>query len=93
VLQVPFVLLHHATGSEQFNVKVTAPDGWKVLSGAGLLKLPNEDSTALRVELQTKESPAGKQGRQLVQVQVEQDGKSIGAIRLMVELNASALAQ
>jgi LmbE family N-acetylglucosaminyl deacetylase len=93
VLQIPFLLMHRDASSKEFTVKVTLPDGWTVVSGAGLLRLPNEDSTALRLELQTPESHAAKEGRQPVEVNVEQDGKSVGTIRLMVQLKASALPQ
>ncbi len=93
VVQIPLVLTHRDVSSKEFTVKVTTPDGWKVLSGAGLLRLPNQESTALRVELQAPESHGAKPDPQPVEVSVEQDGKSVGTIRLMVQLKSSALAQ
>src|SRR5260221_2138874 len=92
VLQIPFVLSHDPGGPTDFDVSVAAPSGWKVLSGSGRLHLPSEETTALRVEVQTPEgSNNGKAGQVMITVQGE--GKVLGSIRLIGSLKSRALAQ
>jgi hypothetical protein len=92
VLQIPVVLSHDPVGLKDFEVNVTAPAGWKVLNGAGRLHLPSEETTALRVEVQTPDSAADAHLEQVL-VSVQQNGKSFGTVRLLVLLKSSGLAQ
>ena len=90
VLQIPYTLKHSATGSQEFNVKVAAPAGWTVASGAGLLRLPQEESTALQVEVKTPEGPATSVPAP-VEITVEQNGQALGTVRLLVKLKTSGV--
>jgi len=96
-LLVPMLVEHSpASGEAIVQIKVEAPEGWRVESGAGTLKLPNEKLTELRVELLTPALSAEQlkaAGAQEVIVRAEMTGKPIGEVRLRVLLKASALAQ
>jgi LmbE family N-acetylglucosaminyl deacetylase len=92
VLQIPFVLAHDPAGSKEVSVDVTAPADWKVVSGAGRLRLPAEGSTALQVEVQTPEGSSNAKPAQIL-LTVQQDGKSVGTLRLLVMVKKSALPQ
>src|SRR5438309_9617573 len=50
-LTVPLVVTH--SPNQEVEVTVTAPDGWQVMNGAGRLRLPAENKTALNVEIVT----------------------------------------
>jgi LmbE family N-acetylglucosaminyl deacetylase len=91
VVQIPFSLAHDPARAAEFALNVTAPAGWRVLNGAGRIKLPKEENTALQVEVQTPDAPANK--LEQVLVSVEQDGKVLGTIRLLVMAKASGLPQ
>jgi hypothetical protein len=73
-------------------VDVTAPADWKVVSGAGRLRLPAEGSTALQVEVQAPEGGSNAKPAQIL-LTVQQDGKSVGTLRLLVMVKKSALPQ
>ena len=96
-LLVPVVVEHSpASGEDSVQIEVEVPEGWRVESGAGTLKLPNEKLTPLRVEILTTALSAEelKTARaQEVIVRAEMRGKPIGEARLRVLLKASALPQ
>jgi LmbE family N-acetylglucosaminyl deacetylase len=95
-LSVPLVLLHDDTKSSEVELKVNAPESWKVTSGAGKWLLPAENSTDLTVEIETPAlSPEALKTAQPQDVIVSacQDGKSIGEVKLRVKLQANALPQ
>jgi uncharacterized membrane protein len=91
-LQIPFVLGHDPAGSKEVSVDVTAPADWKVVSGAGRLRLPAEESTTLQVEVQAPEGSSNSKPVQIL-VTAQQDGKSVGTLRLIVMVKKSALPQ
>jgi len=95
-LSVPIVITHSAKTDDVVSVTMTAPNGWKVLSGAGRLRLPVENRTALNVEITTPEmSKEELKGAQPVEIVVGVSGEGIGPteVRLRVLLKASALPQ
>jgi hypothetical protein len=92
VLQIPFVLGHDPAGSREVSVDVTAPGDWKVVSGAGRLRLPEEESTPLQVEVQAPEGSLNRKPAAIL-VTVQQDGKNVGSLRLLVMVKKSALPQ
>ncbi|HLK03338.1 MAG TPA: PIG-L family deacetylase [Candidatus Acidoferrum sp.] len=96
LLYVPLVVLHGGKTPEEVTLKVTAPDGWKVISGEGRLLLPAERQTALRVEIQTPELSveALKNVKpQTVSVRLVVAGKDAGLVDLNVLLGHSGLPQ
>jgi hypothetical protein len=93
-LSVPLVVRH--APNQEVEVTVTAPNGWQVTNGAGRLRLPAENKTALNVEIVTpgagKEELKGLQPVEIV-VGVGAEGASPSTVRLRVLLKASALPQ
>jgi LmbE family N-acetylglucosaminyl deacetylase len=91
------IIVHHADAAPlSIAVKVDAPSGWKVTSGQGNLSLPAEPSTALQVEVETplmspEELKTAKP--QEITVRAEKNGRSLGEVKLRVQLQGSALPQ
>jgi len=95
-LSVPIVIAHAAKTDDVVNVTVTVPNGWKVMNGAGRLRLPAENKTALNVEIATPEmSKQELKSAQPVEivVRVNAEGNSPSEVGLRVLLKASALPQ
>jgi len=96
-LLVPLVIRHaDASQGMKVNLKIEAPNGWRVVSGQGEFALPAENSTALRVEIETPALSADelkKAKPEEVKVNAEADGHSIGEAKLRVLLRSHALPQ
>jgi LmbE family N-acetylglucosaminyl deacetylase len=96
-LLVPLVIRHaDASQAMKVHLKIEAPSGWKVVSGQGEFALPAENSTALRVEIETPALSADelkKAKPEEVRVNAEADGHSIGEVKLRVLLRSHALPQ
>jgi LmbE family N-acetylglucosaminyl deacetylase len=96
MLSIPLVVVHKGGVAAEISLKATVPEGWKVISGEGLLGLPAERQTALRVDLQTPELSfdALKNAKpQDVVVQLLVNGRPAGTVHLNVVLRASGLPQ
>jgi len=93
-LTVPLVVTH--SPNQEVELTVTAPNGWQVMNGAGRLRLPAENKTALNVEIVTpgtsKEELKGSQPVEIV-VGVSAGGTAPSKVRLRVFLKTSALPQ
>lgn len=96
-LLVPLTIRHaNASQPMKVNLQIEAPNGWKVVSGQGEFALPAENSTALRVEIETPALNADelkKAKPEEVKVKAEADGHSIGEVKLRVLLRSHALPQ
>ncbi len=94
-LSVPIVISHSEETSDEVNITVTAPNGWKVMNGAGRLRLPAEKQTALNVEIATAEmSKEQSKSAQPVEIVIGVgSGGASSEVRLKVLLKTSALAQ
>jgi len=96
-LLVPLTIRHaDANQAMKVNLKIEAPSGWKVISGQGEFALPAENSTALRLEIETPALSADdlkKAKPEEVKVNAEADGHSIGEVKLRVLLRSHALPQ
>ena len=96
ILSVPLILLHDETRPLEVELKIAAPDSWKILGGAGKLLLPAEKSTALRVEIETPLlSPEALKNTQLQEITVSayENEKTIGEVKLRVKLISGGLPQ
>ncbi len=96
VVAVPLIVTRKPGATREITVNVTAPNGWKILSGAGKFLLPDEEITYLRVELQSPEIPEKElKGRQADSILVNGTvgEKSVGEAGLKVLLRSSALPQ
>jgi len=91
------LMIHHAAGEAmQIKTQVEAPSGWKVSGGQGEFVLPAEDTTELRVQIDTPTLSADelkKAEAQLILVRAEANGKSLGEVRLRVLLRPGGLPQ
>lgn len=94
MVSVP-VTVHHEKPLE-ITITAEVPQGWKVTGGTGKFLLPAEMSTNLRVEMDTPtltEAELKKAIPQTVTVKIQENGKSLGEIKINVLLKASALPQ
>jgi LmbE family N-acetylglucosaminyl deacetylase len=95
-LVVPIVVFHDGSKALPITFTVKAPEGWKVIRGAGQILLPAEESTSLPVHIETPALSAEELKKavpQEVVVRAEADGKAAGEVRLRVLLRANALPQ
>jgi hypothetical protein len=96
VVGIPLVITRKPGAEREITVKVTAPSGWKVLSGEGKFLLPDVEMNYLRVELQSPQIAEnelkGRQPDSLV-VSGTAGDKSIGQAELRVLLRHSSLPQ
>jgi LmbE family N-acetylglucosaminyl deacetylase len=96
VVGIPLVVMRKPGAAREILVKVSAPNGWKVLSGEDKFLLPDQEISYLRVELQSPEIPEQElKGRQPDSIVVSGTAgdKSIGQAELRVLLRSSALPQ
>jgi len=95
-VSIPLIIHHDGTKELEISVSAAVPDGWKVTSGTGKLKLPAEDRTNLQVEIETPTLNAAelKNGKpQLIRVQVEAAGQAAQTVELRVLLRNGGLPQ
>ena len=93
---VPLVIRHSAGEAMIVKVEVEGPAGWKVISGQGEFVLPAEDATEIRVQMETPALPAEDKKKaepQLIRVHAESNGKSLGEVKLSVQLRQGGLPQ
>jgi LmbE family N-acetylglucosaminyl deacetylase len=96
VVGVPLVITRKPGAAREILIKVTAPSGWKVISGEGKFLLPDVEINYLRVELQSPQIAASElKSRQPDSIVVSGTAgdKPIGQAELRVSLRASALPQ
>jgi len=95
-LGVPITIHHDARKELGITVNAAVPNRWKVVSGTGKLKLPPEERTNLRVEIETPtltEAELKSARSETILVQVEEAGNAAKTIELKVSLRGSALPQ
>lgn len=93
---VPLIITRKPGSPSEITIKATAPSGWKVTSGAGNFRLPDEETIYLRVELQSPDVPEKElKGRQpdSIVVSAQAGEKSIGEVELKVTLRSGGLPQ
>jgi hypothetical protein len=96
VVGIPLVITRRAGAAREITVKVTAPNGWKVISGEGKFLLPAVEMNYLRVELQSPQIAESElKGRQadILVVSGTAGDTSIGQAELRALLRHSALPQ
>src|SRR5271154_2446246 len=81
--------------AQKIPLSVVQPMGWTVQAGAETVVLGPQQVAAARIEIGLPAAPEGavKKELQEVTVNAEADGKSIGVIKLRVQLRKKALAQ
>jgi LmbE family N-acetylglucosaminyl deacetylase len=93
-LMIPMVVEHSTAGTVK--ISADAPQGWRIEGGAGTFLLPNEQMTALHIDiaipaLSAEEVKSSKP--QEVTVHAEMDGKPIGEVKMKVALQTGGVPQ
>jgi len=94
-LVIPLWLSNGLTTPQKITLSVTPPAGWTVEAGAETVIVGPQQVASARIEIGLPAAPEGAAKKELQEVTVnaEADGKSIGVIKLRVELRKKALAQ
>ncbi|MGH9745029.1 MAG: PIG-L deacetylase family protein [Candidatus Acidiferrales bacterium] len=95
-LVIPLWLRNETASAQEITLTVDLPAGWKVESGAGKFLVAAKQVSAERVEISLPAlavADAKKQDAQEVTVRGESNGKSVGTVKLRVELRKKALPQ
>jgi LmbE family N-acetylglucosaminyl deacetylase len=95
-VSVPIVVLHDPSKSLEISLTAKLPGGWKVKSGTGKTILPAENTTNLRVDIETPVLSAEELKNakpQEITIEAEADGKNIGEVKLRVQLGSGGLPQ
>jgi len=81
--------------AQKITLSVVQPMGWTVQAGAETVIVGAQQVAAARVEIGLPAAPEGAAKKELQEVTVnaEADGKSIGVMKLRVELRKKALAE
>ena len=93
---IPLWLRNETVAAQEITLAVDLPAGWKVESGDGKFLVAAQQVAALRVEISLpplNDAKATKQDAQEVTVHGASNGKSIGTVKLRVELRKRALPE
>ena len=96
VVTVPLEIARLAVGTETITVSADVPKGWKIVGGAGRIVLPADANNNFLLEVETPALSAGelkKTPKQEIVVRAEEDGNSLGEVKLLVVLKDGALPQ
>jgi LmbE family N-acetylglucosaminyl deacetylase len=92
-LVIPLWVRNQTAATQAITLSADLPAGWSVQSGAGKFSTGAKQTAAARVEVSLP-TEAGKANElQEVTVRAESGGKSIGVVKLRVELRKRALPQ
>jgi hypothetical protein len=94
-LVVPLWVHNPTSATQEFTLAADLPAGWSVQSGAGKFSIGSKQTDAARIELNVPATFDGakKGGLEEVTVRAESGGRSIGTVKLRVELRKRALPQ
>ena len=96
-LTIPLIVEHSpAIGASTLKIDVDTPQGWRVESGAGSFQLPLEKLTEMHVDIAIPSLTADEakaKGTGEVTVRAELDGKSLGDVKLKVQLVSGGVPQ
>lgn len=92
-LVIPLWVRNQTSRAQEITLSADLPAGWSVQSGAGKFSIGAKETAAARVEVSLPAEVAKKSELQEVSVRAESGGKSIGTVKLRVELRKRALPQ
>ena len=92
-LVIPLWVRNQTAAAQEITLSVDLPAGWTVQSGAGKFSIGAKQTAAARVEVSLPAETGKKNELLEVAVRAESDGKSIGVVKLRVELRKRALPQ
>jgi hypothetical protein len=95
-LTIPLWLRNYTSSDQVITIAADLPSGWSLQNGAGKFSISAKQVSAARVEINlpplTDAAPK-KPETQEVTVRAEANGKSIGTVKLRVELRKRTLPQ
>jgi LmbE family N-acetylglucosaminyl deacetylase len=94
-LVVPVWLHNPIAAPQKITLSVVLPTGWTAQSGAETLRVGPKQVASARVEIALPAAPSDGKKKELQEVTInaESEGKSIGVIRIRVELRKRALPE
>ena len=92
-LVIPLWVRNQAAAGQEITLSADLPAGWTVQSGAGKFSIGAKQTAAARVEVSLPAEAGKKNELQEITVRGESGGKSIGVVKLRVELRKRALPQ
>jgi LmbE family N-acetylglucosaminyl deacetylase len=92
-LVIPLWVRNQTADAREITLSADLPAGWTVLSGTGKFSIGAKQTAAARVEVSLPAEVGKKSELQDVSVRAESGGKSIGVVKLRVELRKRALPQ
>jgi hypothetical protein len=94
-LVIPLWVRNQTSSPQEIKLSVELPGGWTVQSGTGKFSIASKQTAAARVEVGLPASldSAKKNEPQEITVHAESGGRSIGDVKLRVELRNRALPQ
>jgi LmbE family N-acetylglucosaminyl deacetylase len=94
-LVIPLWVRNQAAVAQEISLAVDLPAGWTLQSGAGKFSIGAKQTAAARVEvaLPSNADVVKKNDLQEITVRAEAGGKSIGTVKLRVELRKRSLPQ
>ncbi|MDP9338654.1 MAG: PIG-L family deacetylase [Acidobacteriota bacterium] len=94
-LVIPLWVRNQTSSAQEIMLAADLPAGWTLQSGAGKFSIGARQTAAARIEvaLPVNADAAKKNELQEINVRAESSGKSIGAVKLRVELRKRALPQ
>ncbi len=96
VLNLPVTIYHDADKEQEVTVSVTLPAGWKLVGGAGKLKLPAEERSQIQMQIETptlSEAELKDSKPQTIAVTIANRDQVPVQVVLNVLLRSSALPQ
>jgi LmbE family N-acetylglucosaminyl deacetylase len=94
-LVIPLWIRNQTSSTQELSLAADLPAGWTLQSGAGRFSIGAKQTASARLEisLPTAMDTAKKSDLQEINVKAESGGKSIGAVKLRVELRKRSLPQ
>ena len=95
-LVIPLWLRNQTAATQQITLSADLPTGWTALSGAGKFSIAAKQTAAARMEVTLPSAvDATKKNAEMQEITVhaESNGKTIGAVKLRVELRKRALPE
>jgi LmbE family N-acetylglucosaminyl deacetylase len=95
-LVIPLWLRNQSSATQEINLAVNLPAGWTVGSGAGKVTVAAKQTASTRIEVKlpmASDAAGAKAQPQEVSVHAETNGKTIGDVKLRVELRKRALPE
>ncbi len=92
-LVIPLWVRNQTAAAQEITLSADLPAGWTVQSGAGKFSIGAKQTSAARVEVSLPAEAGKKNELQEITVRAESGGKSVGVVKLRVELRKRALPQ